>query len=175
MVDALETSNSDNTNDPPFIGNSATLKVEALCNEYSVTTPLPPSQLLQPRPILSARSPLSSTSHLGPEMSMDSPTIVSILGASLSCVQATFDAIDKAQQADTVVQGALKELRRTIVEVEDDIKFFKMMVSDLDSTENENNLPFLQGSAISCCLLIVIILGRATNTLLQVRCQTRHG
>jgi hypothetical protein len=97
-------------------------------------------------------------------------TIASVLGGLLSCVQGISDAIDRAQQTDTMEQEALKELRRTIAEVEDDIKFFNTMVSVLGSTENENNLPFLQGSAISCRLLIVVILGRATNILLQARC-----
>jgi hypothetical protein len=156
VVEALETSNSDITDHPPSIGNSATLKVEAPYNEYSVTT-LPPGQPLQPRPVLSARSPLSSTSHPCPETSMNPTIIVSILGAVLSCVQALFDAIAKAQQADAAEKEALKELRRTVLEVEDDIKFFKTMVSVLGSTENESNLLFLQRFVISSCLLNVVI------------------
>jgi hypothetical protein len=156
VVAALETSSSDITHHPPSIGNSATLKVEAPCNEYSVTTPLPPGQPLQPRPVLSARSPLTSTSHPGPETRMDPTTIIPILGGVLSCVQAFFDATTKAQQAGAAEQDALKVLRRIVVTIEDDIKFFKTMVSDLESTENENNLLFLQQSVISSCLLTVI-------------------
>jgi len=88
---------------------------------------------------------------------MDPVTIISILGGVLSCVHAIFDAIDKAQQADAAEHEALKELKRTVVVVEDDIKFFKTMISVLESTDNENTLLFLQGSAISCCPLTVTI------------------
>jgi len=98
---------------------------------------------------------------------MDPGTIVAILGGVLTCVQAIFDAIDKAQQADVPEHEALKALKRTIVDMEDDIKFFKTMISVLESTENENTSLFLQRSASSCCPLTVTTLGRATNILLQ--------
>ena len=82
---------------------------------------------------------------------MDPVTIVSILGGILSCAQAIFDAIDKNHQLGAVENGALKALRTTVGDVENDIKFFKTMISALalESTENEHTLQFLQGSAIS--------------------------
>ena len=98
---------------------------------------------------------------------MNPVTILSILGGVLSCIQAIFDAIDKAQQADAAEHEALKALKRTVVDVEDDIKFFKTMTSALESSEHEITLLFLQRSAISCCPLTVSILEGATNILLQ--------
>ena len=82
---------------------------------------------------------------------MDPVTIVSILAGVLSCVQAIFDTIDKNHQLGAVEHEALVALRRTVGDVEDDIKFFKTMISALGSTENELTLQFLQGSAISRC------------------------
>lgn len=84
---------------------------------------------------------------------MDPVTIVSVLGGVLACVQAIFDSIDKTQQLDGAEHEALKALRRTVADVEDDIKFFKTMISALESTENEHTLLFLQRSAISRCPL----------------------
>ncbi|SRR5258706_6519011 len=96
---------------------------------------------------------------------MDPVTIVSILGGVLACVQVIFDTIDKTKQLDGVEDEALKALRRTVVDVEDDIKFFKTMISALESTENEHTLVFLQRS--SNCSLTVTILRGATNVLSQ--------
>jgi hypothetical protein len=98
---------------------------------------------------------------------MDPITIVSILGGVLSCVHAIFDAIDKAQQADAAAHEALTALKRTVVDVEGDIKFYKTMIYVLGSTENENTLQFLQRFAVSCCPLTVSISEGATNILLQ--------
>ena len=80
---------------------------------------------------------------------MDPITIVSILGGILSCAQTIFDTIDKATQLGEAENDALKALRRTMGDVEDDIKFFKTMLSALESTENEHTWQFLQGSASS--------------------------
>jgi len=99
---------------------------------------------------------------------MDPGTIISILGGALSCVHTIFDAIDKAQQADDAAHEALKALKRTVVDVEGDIKFFKTMISVLQSTENEKILDFLEEFAISCCPLTVSILECATNLLIQL-------
>ena len=98
---------------------------------------------------------------------MNPVTIISILGDVLSCVQAILDTIDKTYQLDAVGHEALKALRRTVVDVEDDTKFFKTMMYSLESTENEHTLQFLQGSAISRCPLTVTILGGVTNMLPQ--------
>ena len=98
---------------------------------------------------------------------MDPATILSLLGGVLSCVQAIFDGIDKAQQGDAAEQDALKALKRTVVDVEDDIKFFKTMISALESPENENTIHFFARSAISCCPLTVSISEGATNILFQ--------
>ena len=80
---------------------------------------------------------------------MDPDTIVSILAGVLSCVQAILDTIDKNHQLGGAEHDALRALRRTVVDVEDDIKFFKSMISALESTENEDTILFLRGSAIS--------------------------
>ena len=80
---------------------------------------------------------------------MDPFTIVSALAGLLSCVQVIFDTIDKTHQLSTVEYEVLKALRRTVSDVGDDIKFFKTMISALESAENEHTLFFLQGSAIS--------------------------
>jgi len=81
---------------------------------------------------------------------MDPVTIISILGGALSCVHAILDAIDKAQQADDAAHEALKALKRSVVDVEGDIKSFQTIISVLESTENEHTLIFLARSAISC-------------------------
>ena len=83
--------------------------------------------------------------------------IVSILAGVLSCVQAISDTIDKTRQLGAVEHEALKALRRTVGGVEDDIKYFKTMISAMGSTENEHTLLFLQRSAISCCPLNITI------------------
>ena len=76
---------------------------------------------------------------------------VTIFSGVLSCVHAIFDAIDKAQQGDAAEHDALKALKRTVVDVEVDIKFFETMFSALESSEYENTRHFLERSAISCC------------------------
>ena len=98
---------------------------------------------------------------------MDPVTIVSVLAGVLSCIQIILDTIDKNNQLGAVENDALKALRRAVGGVEDDIKFFKTMISILESTENEHTLRFLQGSAISCCPLTVTFLGSVTNILSQ--------
>ena len=90
---------------------------------------------------------------------MDPVTIVSVLESVLSCVQVIFDTIDKNHQLGAVEHDALKALRRTMGDVEDDIKFFKTMLFALESTGNEHTLHFFQGFAISRCPLTVPILG----------------
>ena len=90
---------------------------------------------------------------------MDPVTIVSVLRGVLSCVQAIFDTIDKHHQLGAVEHEALRALRRTVGDVEDDIKFFKTMISALESAESEHTLLFLQESAISRYLPTVTILG----------------
>ena len=90
---------------------------------------------------------------------MDPVTIVFILERVLSCVQAIFDTIDKNHQLGAVEHGALKASRRTVGDLEDDIKFFKTMISILESTENEHTLRFLQRSAIIRCPLTATIWG----------------
>ena len=67
---------------------------------------------------------------------MDPFSLLGLLGGVLSCAKAIFDAIDQVQQADAPVHEALKELQRTVGDVEDDIKFFKTMISVWESTEN---------------------------------------
>ena len=94
---------------------------------------------------------------------MDPVTIVSVLAGLLSCVQVIFDTIDKNHQLGAVEQNALKALRRTVGDVEDDIKFFKTMISALESTQNEHTSLFLQGFAISRCPPTVTILGGVTD------------
>ena len=151
LAEGSGTSNSDDASHLPSTDKPASLKVVSRCNEHSVTTPLPPSQ----------RGILLPTI-------VDPVTIVSILEGVLSCVHAIFDAIDKAQQADDAAHEALKALKRTVVDVEGDIKFFKTMIYVLQSTENEKILEFLEEFAISCCPLTVSILECAANPLLQV-------
>ena len=90
---------------------------------------------------------------------MDPVTIVSILGGIRSCVQTIFDTIDKNHQLGAAEHDALKALRRTVGDVDDDIKFFKTMLFALESTGNEHTLHFFQGFAISRCPLTVPILG----------------
>jgi hypothetical protein len=83
---------------------------------------------------------------------MDPLTVVSLLGGVLSCAQAVFGAIDEVQQANAAEREALKELKRAVVDVEDDIKFFKTMISALESTGNEHNFSlFIKRSA---CLAV---------------------
>ena len=106
---------------------------------------------------------------------MDPVTIVSISAGVLSCVQAILDTIDKTYQLDAVEHEALKALRRTVVDVEGDIKFFETMMSSLESTENEHTLLLLQGSAIPRYLLTVTIFGGVTNIFSQGRFQKCHG
>ena len=96
---------------------------------------------------------------------MDPVTIISVLAGVLSCVQVICDTIDKNHQLGAAEQDALKALRRTVGDVEDDIKFFKTMISALESTESEHTLLFLQGSAISRCPLTVTIFGGVTDIL----------
>jgi hypothetical protein len=155
LVEGSGTSNSDDASHPPSIDNYASPRVVPLYNEHSVTTPLSPSQTLQPRPVLLAEHSLGGT--LLPTI-MGPITIVSILGGVLSCVHAIVDVIDKAQRADAAAHEARWVLKRTVLDVEDDIKFYKTMISVLESTENENTLLFLQRFAISCCPLTVPIL-----------------
>ena len=95
---------------------------------------------------------------------MDPVTTVSILGAVLSCVQAIFDTIDKNRQLGAVEHEALTALRRTVGDVEDDIKFFKTMISTLESTGDEHTSLFLQGSAN---FSLSPMLGGVTNILSQ--------
>ena len=58
------------------------------------------------------------------------------LGGVLSCAKAICDAIDQVPHADAADHEALKELQRTVGDVEDDIRFFKAMISVWESTEN---------------------------------------
>ena len=67
---------------------------------------------------------------------MDPCSLLGLLGRVLSCAKAIFDAIDQVQQAGVADHEALKELKRTVGDVEDDIKFFKTMISVWESTEN---------------------------------------
>ena len=80
---------------------------------------------------------------------MDPDTIVFILAGVLSCAQAILDTIDKNHQLGAAERDALKALRRTVGDVKGDIKFFKTMLSSLESTINEHTSLFLQGFAIS--------------------------
>jgi hypothetical protein len=94
---------------------------------------------------------------------MEPLTLISLLGGVLTCAQAVFGAIDKVQQADAAEHEALKELKRTVVDVEDDIKFFKTMISVLESTENEHNFSlFIKRSVCpavdACCHILPDIL-----------------
>jgi len=147
LVEGSGTSNSDDASYPPSIDRPASLKVVSLYNGHSVITPLPPNK----------RGILLPTI-------MDPVTIVSISRGALSCVHAIFDAIEKAQQADDAAHETFKALKRTLVGVESDVKFFKTMSSVLESTENGN---FLERSVISCCPLTVSILECATDISLQ--------
>ena len=94
LVGASGTSSSDDASQPPSIDNSATLEIAPLYNEYSVTNPLPPSQTLRPGPVLSAPSPLASTSHPGLEMVR---TILQFVGAASMAV---CKAIDMAPELE---------------------------------------------------------------------------
>ena len=96
------------------------------------------------------------TTHWAPT-TMPPATIVSILAGILSCVQAIFETIDKNHRLGAAEQEALRALRWTVGDIEDDIKFFKTMISALESTENEHTTLFLQGSATFRCPLTVII------------------
>jgi hypothetical protein len=68
---------------------------------------------------------------------MDPLTILSILGGLLRCVQGAFDAIEKAQQAEEAEIEALKNLKAAMSSVEGEISFIKIMISTLQSSENE--------------------------------------
>jgi hypothetical protein len=80
---------------------------------------------------------------------MDPFSLLGLLGGVLSCAKAIFDAIDQVQQADAADHEALKELQRTVGDVEDDIKFFKTMISVWESTENGDTFSlFIAGCVI---------------------------
>jgi len=90
----------------------------------------------------------------------------SLLGGVLSCIQAIFDAIDKVHQADAAEHEAFKELKRTVADVEDDIKFFKTMISVLGSSENEDGFSlFMKRFVMSCCPVPVEFLEIFTRYL----------
>ena len=82
---------------------------------------------------------------------MDPVTIVSVLAGVLSCVQAIFDTIDNTHQLSAKEHEVLKALRRTVSDMDDDIKYFKIMISAFGFTENGHTLLFLQRSAVHYC------------------------
>ena len=131
LLGASGTSSPDDASQPPSIDNSATLEIVPPYNEYSVTTPLPPGEILQPGPVLSAPPPLSSTSHPGLEMVRY--ILQSVGAASLAVCK----AIDMATELEHEERQVLKELRKGVESLKSDTTVFKDL---LNAMENDPNL-----------------------------------
>ena len=131
LVGASGTSNSDDASHHPFIDNSATLDTVSPYNEYSFTTSVPPSQHLQPSSVLSALSPLSSTSHPGPEM------ILSILQLVGTASMAVCEAVDRSIELEHEGRHALKDLRKGVDSLKSDTLVYKVL---LNAMENDTDL-----------------------------------
>ena len=121
LVGASGTLNSDEAIQPPSIDKSATLEIVPLYNDYSV-------------------SPLSSTSHPGPEM------IRAILQSVRAAAWAVCEAADKAvkleheqrtlREFDKAGRRALREFRRAVGSLKSDIMVFMVL---LNAMENDTN------------------------------------
>ena len=136
LVGASGTPSSDDASQPPSIDNSATLEIVPLYNEYSVTTPLPPSQTF------SAPSPLASTSHPGLEMVR---TTLQFVGAASLAV---CKAIDVAIELEHEERQALKELRKGVESLKSDTTAYKVL---LNAMENDTDLDsFIQRCVWGC-------------------------
>ena len=106
---------------------------------------------------------------MDPALALITDTVTSNLVHSLTYARAVFGPIGDLYVAYNYRIGAaeleaFEALRRTVVDVKDDIKFFKTMISALESTEDQ---LFLQRFAISRCPLTVSIWGGVTNILSQ--------
>ena len=130
-VEGSGTPNSDDASHPASIDNSATLKTVSLYNEFSVTTSIPPSQPLQPRPVLSTPPPLSSTSHPGPEMIL---ATLQFVGASALAV---CKVIDKAIELEHKERHTLQGLRKGVDSLKSDTLVYKVL---LNAVENDTDL-----------------------------------
>ena len=125
LVGASGTSSSDDAIQPPSIEDSATLEIIPPFNEYSVTTPLPPSQTLRPGLVLSAPYPLASTSHPGLEMVRN---ILQFVGAASLAV---CKAIDMAAELEHEERQALKELRKGVESLKSDTVVFIILKTNI--------------------------------------------
>ena len=131
LVEASGTSNSDDASHPPSIENSAILETVSPYNEYSLTTPVPPSQHLQPRSALSALSPVSSTSHPDPK------TILAILRFVGTASIAVCKVIDETIELEHEERHALKDLREGIDSIKSDTLVYKVL---MNAMENDTDL-----------------------------------
>jgi len=130
LVEASGTSISDDASHPPSIDEPASLRVVSLYNEHSVTTPLPPSQALQPRPVLSI-PPLSSTSHLDPGVIL---AILQFVGTAASAV---CKAVDKVIKVALKERQALQELCKAVESLKSDTLVYRVL---LNATKSDINL-----------------------------------
>jgi len=121
------TSNSEGAIQPPSIDKPTSLKDVSLYNEHSVTTPLPPNQTLQPRPVLSIPSPLSSTSH--PDLGVVL-AILQFVGAAASAV---CEAVNEAIELKHEERQALKALRRGAESLSSDTLVYKVLLNAVES------------------------------------------
>ena len=148
LVEASGTSNTDDASHPPFVDNSATLETVSPYNEYSLTTSVPPSQHLQPRSVLSALSPLSSTSHPGPE------TILPILQFVDTAAIAVCEAVDRAIELEHEERCALKDLRKGADSLKSDILVYKLLLNamgnDTDLSDCSAYTRFIQRYVMGC-------------------------
>jgi len=92
-----------------------------------VTTPLPPSQTLQPRPVLSTPSPLSSTSHPDPG------AVLSILQFVGTAASAVCEAVDKAIELEHEERQALGELRKGVENLNSDTLVYRVLLNAIES------------------------------------------
>jgi len=118
---------SDDASHPPSIDKPASLKVVSLCNEHSVASPLPPSQTLQPRPVLSTPSPLSPTSHPDPGV------LLAILRSVGTAASAVCEAFDKAIELEHEERQALKELRIGVESLKSDTLVYRVLLKTMES------------------------------------------
>ena len=127
LVEESGPSNSDDATHPPSIDKPASAKVVSLYNEHSVTTPLPPSQTLQPRPVLSTPPPLPSTNHSDPGVLL---IILQFVGTA---AMAVCQAVDKAIELESEERQALKELRKGAESLKSDTLVYKVLLNAIES------------------------------------------
>jgi len=136
-VEESGTSNSDGASHPPSIDKPASVKVVSLYNEHSVTTPLPPSQTLQPRPVLLTPPPLLPTSHSDPGV------LLAILQFVGTAAMAVCQALDKAIELEHEEKQALKELRKGVESLKSDTLVYKVLLNAMESdTDFEGRSPY---------------------------------